>query len=151
MRRQERKIESKEAMEEFIRSENILRLGMSVDNMPYIVPVNYGYANETFYIHCALEGRKLDMIRKNPRVCFEIDGNHRLVTGQVACSYTMKYTSIIGYGKAEILEEHSDKVKALDVIMAQFSNQAFTYPDKAVAKVAIIKISVDEMSGKASQ
>lgn len=150
MRRNERKIQSKEALEAIIKKCNVLRLGLSVDNMPYIVPLNYGYIDDVFYIHCAKEGKKLDMIRQNSQVCFEIDTDHELVKGEIACQYTMKYKSIIGYAQAEIIEESNDVRAYLDIVMQQFSDQSFTYGDGVVSRVAIIKLNVKEMIGKSS-
>lgn len=73
MRRIEKSIESMEEIDLIIQSENILRLGLCVENQPYIIPVNYGYLDKQFFVHCAKEGRKLDMIALNPNVCIEID------------------------------------------------------------------------------
>jgi len=150
MRRKEKTMTT-EAIEAFIKNENILRLALSVDNMPYIVPLNYGYKDKTFYIHCALEGKKLDMLEKNKKVCVEIDGSHQLVTGDEACKYTMKFTSVIGFGTAEILSSPIDVKEGLDILMAQFSDMPFTYNEKAMAKVKVIKVTIDEMTGKSSQ
>jgi nitroimidazol reductase NimA-like FMN-containing flavoprotein (pyridoxamine 5'-phosphate oxidase superfamily) len=148
MRRKDRMIEDKEILE-IIQSENVLRLGLSKDNRPYVVPLNYGYIDGAFYIHCANEGKKIDMIKENPHVCIEIDTDHILVKGDEACSYTMKYRSVIAFGQAELITDLEEKKKGLDVLMSQFSDEMFTYPDKVVGKVTIIKVTVDEMTGKA--
>jgi len=148
MRRKQKQVESMVLIEEMIKRENVLRLGLSVNNMPYIVPLNYGYKDKSFYVHCAKEGRKLDMIRKNSNVCIEIDGGHELVTGDVACQYTMKFESIIGFGIAEILESKEDVKEGLDVLMAQFSDLDFTFNEKAMSRVAIIKIEINELTCK---
>lgn len=149
MRRIERVIREKDAIEKLIKENNVLRLALAVDNTPYLVPLNYGY-DGAFYMHCAKEGKKLDMIRKNSYVCFEIDSNHELVRGEKACNFTMKYQSIIGYAHAEILEDESDVEKALDVIMKQFSDQEFEYAKTVLSRVAIIKLTVTEMVGKSN-
>ena len=149
MRRKERMM-TDQAVIDLINKQNVLRLGLSVDNRPYVVPLNYGFTDNTFYIHCAREGRKLDMIRKNPLVCVEIEGENLIVEGEIACKYTTKYSSVIGYGHAEILENLEDIKDGLDVLMAQFSDRQFTYGQKVMEKIAIIKIQMDELSGKSS-
>lgn len=148
MRRKEKEITSEEELTQIIKNENVLRLGLSVDDKPYIVPLNYGYHNKIFYIHCAKEGKKLDMINQNSNVCFEIDTNHKLVVGDIACKYTMHYQSIIGFGNATILTQADEVIEGLDIIMKQFSDDKFTYSDSVLNRVAIIKITVDEMTGK---
>ncbi|MCH4890548.1 pyridoxamine 5'-phosphate oxidase family protein [Acidaminobacter sp. JC074] len=149
MRRKERKM-TDQAVINLIEKQNVLRLGLSVDNKPYVVPLNYGFKDNAFYIHCAREGRKLDMIRKNPLVCVEIEGENTIVEGDIACKYTTKYSSVIGYGHAEILESLEEIKDGLDILMAQFSDRQFTYGQKVMEKIAIIKIQMDELSGKSS-
>ncbi|MBI9013483.1 MAG: pyridoxamine 5'-phosphate oxidase family protein [Clostridiales bacterium] len=148
MRRKEKSMESMKEIELIIQSEKVLRLGLCAENQPYIVPVNYGYLNKQFFIHCAKEGRKLDMIAKNPNVCIEIERANELVTGDVACQYTMKFESIIGFGQATILTELEDVKMGLEILMAQFSDLKFTFNEKAMSRVAIIKIDIDEITGK---
>jgi len=149
MRRKERKM-SEEAVIELLEKENVLRLGLSVENRPYVVPLNYGFKDNTFYIHCAREGRKLDMIRENSLVCVEVEGSNEIVKGEIACQYTTKFSSVIGYGQAEILEDVDDIKEGLDVLMAQFSDEKFTYNEKILSRIAIIKIEMSELSGKSS-
>lgn len=149
MRRKE-KLMNRDAVEKFICENNVLRLGLSVDDQPYIVPLNYGYKDGSFYIHCAKEGKKLEMLASNSKVCVEIDGHHELVEGDNACSYTMKFTSVIGFGKANVLTEKEDVRRGLDILMANFSDMSFTYNDKALERVVIIKVDIDEITGKSS-
>lgn len=149
MRRKE-KLMDKKAIEAFISEQNVLRLGLSVDGQPYVVPLNYGYKDGTFYIHCAKEGKKLEMLQANSKVCIEIDGHHELVVGENACQYTMRFTSVIGFGKASILSDKEEVRHGLDILMAQFSDLSFSYNDKALERVVIIKVNMDEMTGKSS-
>lgn len=149
MRRKE-KMMNHEAIMSLVKRENVLRLGLSLDNQPYIVPLNYGFADNSFYIHCALEGKKLDYLKANNKVCIEIEGQSSLVTGDEACQYTMKFESVMGFGKAYILTGQEEVKKGLDVLMAQFSDQTFTYHEKAMSKVAIIRIDIESLTGKAS-
>lgn len=150
MRRKEKAM-TNEQIDSLLKRENVLRLGLAVDNKPYIVPLNYGYKNGVFYVHCAKEGKKIDMIKKNDLVCVEVEGASELVTGDIACKYTMNFESVIGYGQATILESKDDVKEGLDVLMAQFSDLPFTYNEKVMAKVSIIKITMDELVGKSSK
>jgi nitroimidazol reductase NimA-like FMN-containing flavoprotein (pyridoxamine 5'-phosphate oxidase superfamily) len=115
-----------------------------------VVPVNYGYEDRCLYIHCAKEGRKLDMIRQNSTVCFEVDIDMEIRDGEkTACNWSTAYRSVIGYGKAALIEDFDQKKKALDIIMMHYSDESsFEYGKNSVENVGIIKIEVTSISGK---
>ncbi|MGD2089578.1 MAG: pyridoxamine 5'-phosphate oxidase family protein [Candidatus Aminicenantes bacterium] len=152
MRRKEKEINNITEIEAIIQKAEVCRLGLAVDNTPYIVPVFFGYENNCLYIHCGPEGRKLDMIRQNNTVCFEMAVDTEITNqDKPACQWGAAYRSVIGYGSAFILENPEEKKQALDVIMRHYSNRAsFEYNKKEVQEVAIIKIVVDHISGKQS-
>ena len=152
MRRKEKEITNITEIEAIIQKAEVCRLGLAVDNTPYIVPVFFGYENNCLYIHCGKEGRKLDMIRQNNTVCFEMEVDTKITNrDKPACQWSAAYRSVIGCGSAFILENFEEIKQALDVIMRHYSNQtSFEYKKKAVEEVAIIKIVVDHMSGKQS-
>lgn len=152
MRRQEKKITDIKEIEAIIQKAEVCRLGLAVDNTPYVVPVNYGYKDNCLYIHCAKEGRKLDMIRQNSTVCFEMDIDME-ITGRdkSACNWGTAYRSVIGYGKASLIEDFEQKKKGLDIIMKHYSDESsFEYRQNAVENVAVIKIEITGINGKRS-
>ena len=73
MRRTDKEITDREAIDGIIGGCQVLRLGLAQDDVPYIVPLSFGYDGSAFYFHTALAGRKLEMIGANPRVCFELE------------------------------------------------------------------------------
>lgn len=150
MRRKEKEIKDINEIEAIIRKTKVCRLGLAVDNTPYIVPVNFGYENRCIYIHCATEGRKLDMIRRNNIVCFEMDLDDEIIDGgEVACKWGTTFRSVIGYGKAIILEDFDQKKQALEVLMKHFTGKTgFKYTKKSIETVGIIKIEITELSCK---
>lgn len=151
MRRQDREIKDKQLMESIIRRAPVCRIGLSEDNVPYIVPLNFGYKDNFLYFHSAKEGKKIDMIRKNNHVCFEIDIEHKLVQGGDPCDWSMKYRSVIGFGKAFLVEDHEEKRRALDIISEHYAGkQSFEYPENSVNNLAIIKVKIESMTGKKS-
>lgn len=154
MRRNEKEIKDIKELEEIIRKAGVCRLGLAVDNTPYVVPVNFGYDAEEncIYVHCAREGRKLDMIKQNNTVCFEMDVDMEISGSEnAACKWSTAYRSVIGYGEALIIEDFDKKKAALDVIMRHYSSAAsFEYGKKAVENVGIIKIAITHLSGKKS-
>ena len=153
MRRKEKEITNTREINAIIQKAKVCRLGLAVDNTPYIVPVFFGYENNCLYIHCAKEGRKLDMIRQNNTVCFEMEGDTEITNrDKSACQWSSAYRSVIGWGSASILENPEEKKQALDVIMKHYSNRtSFEYNKKAVEEVVIIKIVVAHLSGKESK
>jgi nitroimidazol reductase NimA-like FMN-containing flavoprotein (pyridoxamine 5'-phosphate oxidase superfamily) len=148
MRKKEKEIKAHEAIESIIQKSLVCRLALSEGNRPYIIPLCFGYQDHTLYFHCAREGRKIDILRKNPRVCFEFDIDHELVTDEQACKFDMKYRSVIGFGKASLVEDPESKRRALDAIMSHYTGKIFTYPDDLVAKTGILKVEIENLSGK---
>ena len=137
MRRKEKEITDKETIESILHRANVCRLAMCQDNIPYLVPMNFGYRDDTLFFHSAWKGRKIDMLKKNDRVCFEVDIDHELVTGDQACDFSMKFLSIIGYGKASFIEDSEGKRKALDIIMSHYMDAPdapFRYEEKVLKK-----------------
>ncbi|HNX24445.1 MAG TPA: pyridoxamine 5'-phosphate oxidase family protein [Spirochaetota bacterium] len=120
------------------------------DNVPYITPVNYAYANDAIYIHCALKGRKLNNIAENPVVCFEISAPGNLYISEKACGFSMRYWSILISGKAELVESIDEKREALNAVMQKYAGR-FEYSDPSdedLGKVNVIKINIGNISGK---
>lgn len=153
MRRTDKKISDLSAIEAIIRSARVCRLAFSDGAHPYIVPMCFGYHDNTLYFHCAPEGRKLEFIKKNPKACFEFDEGVEVVPNEKPCRWGMKYKSIIGYGKIEFVEQKDDKRRALEIIMAQYSNGSYEFVRTELEKITVItvfKIIIDEMTGKQS-
>lgn len=150
MRRHEKEITEKSAIEAIIRQSLVCRLGLSDAGEPYVVPMCFGYENGFLYFHAALEGRKMDVIKNNNRVCFEFDTNLKLVEGEEACDWGMRYQSVIGFGKAVFLEDREEKLTALGVILRQYSDRSFRFPENLVARTALIKVTIESMTGKQS-
>ena len=130
----------------------VLHLGLAVDNKPYVVPMNYGYALEdeklTVYLHSAVQGKKLDMIRANPNVFFEIDCDLMPFEGRVPCQYGLVYSSVMGRGKATIVEDVEEKKRAMSILMKTQTGKDFTFEDRLVTIVAVIRIDVSEYTAK---
>lgn len=130
----------------------VLHLGLAVDNEPYVVPMNYGYAMEdgnlVLYLHSAVRGRKLDMIRSNPRVFFEMDCNLEPFEGKKPCQYGLAYSSIMGRGIARIVDDVEEKMKAMSILMRTQTGKEFEFNDRLVSIVAVIRIDVTEFTAK---
>ncbi len=152
MRRSDREITDLDKIVDIIRKCDVCRLAFFDDDYPYIVPLNFGLSYQdniiTLYFHGAREGKKLDLLRKNNKVCFEMDCSHQLVTGDLACEYSMNYESVIGFGCLTVLE-NTEKRMALDAMMQQYTKDMnFTYDDRALNAVTVFKLTVDQVTGK---
>lgn len=151
MRKKEKEITEFAGIEEILRKAEVCRLGLSDGGVPYIVPLNFGYEDRTLYFHTGSEGKKIDILRKNNRVCFEVDIDAELIRSDVACGWSMKYRSVIGTGRASFVENVPGKTAALNIIMAHYSDRdKWTYREKSFEKACIIKVVIDEVSGRAS-
>ena len=130
----------------------VVHLGLCVDNEPYVVPMNYGYTLEEgelcIYLHGATVGRKIDIIRKNPKVFFEMECDVTPFEGKVACQYGTTYASVMGLGTAEILEVPEDKIDGLVKFMKTQTGKDFTFDERMVSIVSVIKITATDFTAK---
>ncbi len=150
MQRKEKEITSQEAIEAVIKKARVCRIGLSDGENPYVLPVCFGYKDMVLYFHSALSGKKMDILKKNPRVCLEFDINASILTASEACKWSMRYQSIIGHGQAVFLNKLEDKRKAFDIIMRQYSNDDFHFNATELEKTAVIKINIESLTGKQS-
>jgi hypothetical protein len=151
MRRKEKQITTRAEIEAVIRKALVCRLAMVDDGRPYIVPLCFGYQDNTLFFHSAKEGKKLDILKKNKNVCFEFDVDTELKKGQTACDWGMMYQSVIGFGEASLVEDLSAKRSALDIIMRQYAEGTFTYTDAVVESTTIIRVAIVHMTGKRAE
>jgi hypothetical protein len=148
MRRSEREIKDRALIDAIIRQCQVCRLGLSDGEEPYIVPLCFGYDGEALYFHSAPEGKKLDILRNNSRVCFEFDIPEGMREAEQGCRWGIKYRSVIGFGTAEIVDDQEGKKKALEIVMARYSDKEYTFPDDVVKKTAVIKVVIARVTGK---
>ncbi|PLW99400.1 MAG: pyridoxamine 5'-phosphate oxidase family protein [Marinilabiliales bacterium] len=151
MRRFDKLITDSQIIEKILNESSICRIGFSVDGEAHIIPVNFGYRDNKLFIHSATDGRKIDFIMQNNRVCFEMELDHEIITGKAACDWTTKYRSIIGYGYISIIDDSSQKKAGLDIIMSKYGGpNTNTYSEKILKKMVLLVIEIDTLSGKQS-
>ena len=130
----------------------VLHLGLSVNDEPYVVPMNYGYTMEdgklTLYLHSAVRGKKLDMIRANSKVFFAIDCDRMPFEGRVPCQYGMVYSSLMGRGTAALVEDAQAKMQAMSLLMKTQTGKDFTFNERLMTIVTVIRIDVTEYTAK---
>lgn len=152
MRRKDREITDIKRIIEIIDNCKVFRVAMVDEGMPYVVPLNFGYdykdGSFEFYFHCAGEGRKLDIISKSSRVCFEMDCNHELTKAYDACGYSYNFSSVIGEGNAVIVENIEEKKRMLTVFMKHQTGKNFIFSDNEARSVTMCKIKVSGLCAK---
>ena len=151
MPKKKRVITKETEIEEIIRKSVCCYVGMvDENNLPYVLPFNFGYKDKCIYLHSAPSGKKIDILKKNNSVCIVFSINHELSWQHpdVACSYSMGYKSVICNGKVEFIEGFEEKVEAMNIIMKQYTGRDFQYSKPAVDGVLLYKVVVDEITAK---
>ena len=120
------------------------------NNQPYVLPFNFGYVNGEIYLHSSRKGHKIDILKKNPAVCIAFSTDHQLryQSEQVACSYSMKYRSVLAFGKVEFIEDMAQKIEFLNVVMSHYTHRDFKYNPPALREVCTYKVKVEKFTAK---
>lgn len=153
MTRREREITDRQEIIDILDRAIITHIGLVDGDEPYVVPMNYGYTMDDdgklyLYLHGATQGRKLDVMRANPKVFFSMECDVQPFEGDVACRYGTSYKSLMGRGKAEILENPEEKMKILSIFMKTQTGKDFEFNEKLVKVVSVIRIDVSDYTAK---
>ena len=151
MRQAEREIKDRNMIDDLMKRAVVCRLGMVDGDEPYIVPMNFGYDGKSLFFHCAKEGRKIDILSQNDKVCFEVDLDTEVVKGDVACKWSMRYRSVEGVGRAVLVQGAEGKRHGLNVIMSHYAEGPFEYAERGFDLALIIRVDIEIISGKRSQ
>ncbi len=156
MRRKDREVTDIERIKHIISKCTCCRIGFYDNGEVYIVPLNFGYEVKdgayVFYFHGAKEGRKMELIRRNPMAGFEMDTNYAVCGAELACGYSARFQSIIGNGIVSIVSEIEEKKKGLLLIMEHNAEQKnWNFDEKMVDAVAVFKLEITKLSCKEHQ
>ena len=150
--RREREITDPAQILDILNKTKIVHIGLVDGDEPYVIPMNYGFTMEegklTLYLHGAKRGRKLDVIRANPKVFFSLECDVQPFEGDVACRYGTAYASLMGRGTAEILEDVEEKKAGLSQLMKSQTGLDFSFDEKMVGIVSVIRINVTDYTAK---
>ena len=155
MRRKDREVTELNDILKIVDKAQILHLGLFDDVYPYIVPLHYGYDYDEksgaiiFYMHGAQAGHKLDLIKQSPNVCVELECDIELVSGgEIPCKYGSTYASVIGCGKAEIVEDSQEKIQGLKLLMVNQTGHDFNIDEIMASSVVVMKVTVNNFTAK---
>ena len=151
MRRKDREITDVEEIIRIMEKCDVCRLALFDDEYPYIIPLNFGFDFEQdtlyLYFHSAQEGHKLDLIKKNNKVTFEMDCEHQMILYDERMSCTMGYASVIGHGEIEFVDDNH-KYEALKIMMRHYHNEDFCFNKDMMKVTAVYRLKVNDMVGK---
>ena len=145
-------IDEQHVVEKIIADSKVCHVSMiDGEGMPYVLPMNFGYQDDRIYLHSAREGGHIRALRQNPNVCIIFTSNPSLAYQheEVACSYRMKGFSLMCRGQVWFEEDFDEKVKALNIIMKQYTGKAFTYSAPAIKNVMVWIVEIESLSAKA--
>lgn len=137
-------------LEEIINKSVVCHIGFVDDDKPYVLPFNFGYTDKSVFIHSATTGRKTEIITKNNNVClnFNIDNLLFFRDKEVACSYGMRFKSVMIFGKINLVEDYDDKINAMSLIMKKYTGESFKFNAPAINNVNVYEIKIEEITGK---
>ncbi len=152
MRRKDKEIASHLEVEELLTNALVGRLGTCFNNVPYITPVNFVYEQNKIYFHSALEGRKIENIRLNPNICFEIDEAKSIIPGRGPCGTTTEYKSLIIFGDIKFVTDINEKTFALNKLIEKHTPQSprLSSESGAVSFTGVLVIDIKEITAKQS-
>jgi len=117
---------------------------------PYLVPMNFGFEEGVIYLHSSRSGKKIEILKNNPEVCIEFSTDYflRYQNEDVACSWSMKYRSVLAYGRVTFIEDETEKVNHLNMIMRNYTPKDFKYNPPSIREVCCWKIVVEKFEGR---
>lgn len=156
MRRVDRELTDPRQIKSVIEEAKVVHIGMIDENRPYVVPMQYGFefidGRLTLYMHCAKEGRKLEIIKKSPNVFIELETNVSLISGgDVPCKYGSKYASVMGDGTAAIVENTDEKIYGLKLLMKAQTGKDFEISGQMTKSVTVLRIDVPRITAKSRE
>ena len=152
MQKKDKEIFNRSEIDLIIENTDVCRIAFAKNNIPYIVPVSFGYDRKNIFVHTAKTGRKIDFINENNLVCFEFDKHIKTVTHEkIACKWTANYESVIGYGKIIEIIDDNERIYAINQIMLHYSGKEWDFDKKMLKNTKLLKINIEEITGKRSK
>lgn len=143
-------IKEREEIDKIIQECKTCFLGMSQNNIPYVLPMNFALDDNNIILHSAQSGRMWDTLKENPNVCINwiVGEELKWQNVRVGCSYRVKSKSVIVEGKVEIIDDFDEKIRCLELLMKQYSDREFKFSKPSVENVGIIKVAIKKITAK---
>ena len=150
MRRRDKEITDQAELRRILQDARVCRLAMCDGDRPYLVPMSFALDGEDLVLHSARSGRKLEVLARNPAVCFEVEEGVEFAPGPTACGSTMRYRSVIGAGEAELVEDRDEHARLLALFGPRYGVPAGPVPESELKRTIMLRIRVRQLSGKRS-
>lgn len=152
MRKSDREVTNRAEILDIMNRCDALHLALMDGDYPYVIPMNFGIDDGedglVIYFHGAHEGRKLELIAKDPHAAFSMSCSHELEPGKVDCATTFKYESVCGRGLVTMVEG-PEKMRALTIITTHYMpGVPHPFEEKHARAVSVFKMNVEEFTGK---
>lgn len=152
MRRKDKEILDPSIIESILSTNQVIRVAWVTEEGPYLLPLNYGYREGRLYIHSAPEGRKIEISKSNPNVCFEVSDSIQVLQGDTPCSFTTRYRSVIGTGTIHIVTDPIEIEEGLSIIMEQITGTSgWKFPKEMMDRLVVLRIDIETVTGKKSK
>jgi len=149
MRREDKETTDPRIIDNVLSTASICRLAMVDRGELCLISVNRGYRDGALYVRSASAGRKIDVLCRHPRVCFEIESSAVITQHAEPCHWGTKARSIVGYGSVEIISDCEKKRHGLDIIMAQHGKTGPNrYDEKQLLAVVILRVAIESITCK---
>ena len=156
MRRIDREVKDTDSIFDIIERCNVVHLGMVENGKPYGVALNFGYDrsddNLILYFHCAMEGRKIDILKENPNVYFQMDCVNEFIPGSVErpCAFCWRFDSVMGSGEIEFVTDINEKAYALNKLIQHISRtkEVFSFPPSSLTRTCVLQVKSNDFTGK---
>lgn len=156
MRRKDREVTDLNRIYEIVKNCSVAHVGMVENGKPYVVALNFGCERQdnglVLYFHSACEGHKMDILKENPDVYFQMDCVNELnaKANENPCSYSWRYDSVMGSGQVEFIEEPEEKAYALNCIVRHLkkTDETFEFPEAALKKTCVYRVVSTDITGK---
>lgn len=151
MRKTKKRIDSQAELWGVLADAQVLYLAMSQGDEPYVVPMSFGLLDGAVFLHSGPKGLKMDILRANPKVCFSATTDYSVLTAEEACKWSLKFCSVVGFGRADEVTDEAAKAQALEAIMKHYSGRDdWEFNDQGLAMASVWRIEVESLSGKRS-
>jgi nitroimidazol reductase NimA-like FMN-containing flavoprotein (pyridoxamine 5'-phosphate oxidase superfamily) len=152
VRKANKAIKDGSVIEHLLSTCHVGRLGtIGKDGYPVVKPLNFAYHNGKIYFHTALEGEKIEDMKRDDRVCFEIDLPIAYVRAvNQPCEAAYLYRSVIIKGRAVFVENPDERAMAFKGLMNKYQPEGGygQYVSEKLGLTGIVRIDVEQMSGK---
>lgn len=150
MRRREKEITERAELYRILAAARVCRLAMCDGDRPYLVPLSFALDGDDLVLHSARDGRKLEVLRRNPAVCVEVEESVVVRPAAVPCDFSMGYRSVIGFGEVEFVEDPAERLRLLSLFGPRYGAPPGPPPAHEVARTRVLRVRVRELTGKRS-